>query len=177
MALTPEIRSKLVHLLNIGTTDNEQLAFINEGVTELTENFSPDTNTLQYVGEAAGTTYTRRYAPNISLSAVVVSGDPVNEWIQKQINTLPVGQAANTYYVRFNLLDTVDGQDNTFNAYKRNATIAVDSIGGSAGEEIGMSLTLNGTGDQVAGTVKMTKDSTSGAVTYEFTPSSTSSNL
>lgn len=172
MALTPEIRSKLVHLLNTGTIESPVWSFINEGVTELTENFNADTNTLQYVGEEQSTTYTRKYAPNISLSAVVVSGDPVNEWIQTQINTLPVGSAANTQYIRFNILDKVTGQDNSYKAYMRGATIAVDSIGGSAGEEIGMSLTLNGTGSQVEGTVTMTKDSTSGAVTYTFTANS-----
>ena len=44
MAITPEKRSTLVHLLNTGTTSEPVWSIINEGVTELTEELNADTN-------------------------------------------------------------------------------------------------------------------------------------
>lgn len=172
MAITPEKRSTLVHLLNIGTASIPSWAFINEGVTELTEEFNPDTNDLQYIGEGTRTTYVSGYGPSVSLSAVLIKGDPINNWIQNTINTLPVGSSADTQYIRFSMLDAIatsEPNTKTYTGYLRNASVSVDDIGGSAGEEIEMNVTLSGRGEQIKGVVKVTTDSTGKATKWEFT--------
>lgn len=172
MAITPEKRSTLVHLLNTGTASEPVWSFINEGVTELTEELNADTNDLQYIGEDTQTTYVRRYGPSISLSAVMIKGDPVNDFIQKTIDKLPVGSDADTQYIRFSMLNPLESTTTSkkYRAFLRNASISVDDIGGSAGDEIEMNVTLSGRGEQTEGVVTVTIDSVTGkAKSWEFT--------
>ena len=175
MSLTPIKRSSVIHLLNTGTTSSPTWNLINEGVTELTENFNPDTDSLQYVAEDSATTVVKRYAPSISLTAVIVNGDPVNEWIRTQINTLPLGENADTQYIRFCVLDKISTGSTTpneYTAYMRNAVISVDSIGGEAGDNVNTTVNLNGKGDQIKGkvTVTTTTDTDGKKITtYTFT--------
>lgn len=171
MSYSTAKRSTILHLLNVGTKENEQWRLINEGITELTEDFSPDVEDLQYVADDNATKIVKRYAPSISLSAVVVetkdangkpsNPDPVNKWIVDKINQLPLGADADTQYIRFSLHDiqgsfSKDGI-NTYIGYKRDAVISVDNIGGAAGDNVGSEITLNGKGDQKTVTVRFKK--------------------
>lgn len=161
MSFTPAKRSTVVHLVKTGKSASDW-HIVNEGVTELSESFNPETDTLQYVAEDNATTVVKRYAPSISLSAVMVeekdtngkpsNPDEVNKWILNTINTLPIGSSADTEYIRFTLHDLKgdtfnEKGSNTYTGYKRKAVISVDSIGGAAGDNVGMELTLNGKGD------------------------------
>lgn len=182
MSLTPAKRSTIKHLLNVGSVGTEQYALINEGVTELTEDFNADTEDLQYVAEDSATTVVKRYAPSISLSAVLVekdgeNPDEVNKWISEKVNTLPIGSNADTSYIRFSLLDEVGtgtATQKTYTAYKRNAVVSIGNVGGSAGDNVGMEVELHGKGDQIKGTLTLaiTGTGTDQKTTYTFTPDS-----
>lgn len=173
MAKTPQIRSTLKHFVNTSDDGTEKWNFINEGVTDLTEEFNSDTETLQYVGEANKTTFTKSYAPSLSLTMSVVEGDPANEYFRQKVNELPIGSAADTAYVRFNVLDKVTGETDTYTAYKIDGNLAIESIGGSAEDYLGMSVTINGKGTMQKGKAKLSVNS-SGEATITFTPDTAS---
>lgn len=173
MSKSPEIRSKLKHLINVSeSSGDDDYALVNEGVTELTEEFNPDTDTIQYVADENKTTVIKSYAPSISITMSIVKDDKVNKYLRKKIDELPLGDKADTSYIRFNVMDVKSGGDNEYVAYKREAIISVDSIGGSAEDYLGASLTLNGKGNATKGTLKVTKGS-DGKVTYTFTADET----
>lgn len=187
MSITPEKRSQVRHLVSTTILNENQSAtdysyewhLINEGVTDLSEEFNADEEDLQYIAEDNATHTVKRYAPSISLSAVMVNGDPVNTWMRNIINILPTGTRSKTAYVRFNILETgTKPSDFTeqsgheykyYVGYKRDAVVSVGSIGGSAGDNVGMECTISGTGDQQEGTVIF--DTTANTFTFNTSKS------
>lgn len=172
MAKTPQQRSAVQHLLLVSESgSSEKWGLINEGVTDLTEEFNPDEETLKYVAEDAKTSFVKSYAPSISISAAVVSDDPVCDYIRKKINELPVGANSDTEYIRFCLLDKADDVTPTANkayyiGYRRSASISIGNIGGSAEDYLSTEITINGKGDQTKGYV--TVDKTTGTPVYTW---------
>ncbi len=72
MAKTPQQRSAVQHLLLISEVgSSETWGLINEGVTDLTEEFNPDEETLKYVAEDSKTSFVKSYAPSISISNMI----------------------------------------------------------------------------------------------------------
>lgn len=156
MSLTPQKRSAIKHLINTSSpfsTSSPIWSLVNEGVTELTESFNPDTEDLQYIDEEQKTTTVKSYAPSLSLSCVMVSGDPVNTWIRDKIYELPTGEKADCEYIRFNILDEIPGNPNVYKAIKKQAVVSIDSTGGSAGDTAEMSVNINGKGDPIKGEI------------------------
>lgn len=189
MGLTPVKRSKLIHLLNtaeIPTTGNrgKEWNLINEGVTTLTEDFNPDTETIQYIAEDSKTTFTKNYGVSMTISISVIDGDDkVNEYLRKRIFELPTGATADEEYIRCCLLDkqeATSGQETNvtkYTSYMQEANLAVSNIGGDAGEYLVGEVNLNGKGEYIKGTLSVTKttDETSGKTkyTYSFDPDTT----
>lgn len=182
MGMQPIPRKAVLHLLNLKgltkntdtglytydykesywTTDAPDLRLINEGVTELTEEFNPDTEDTQYVAEKNGSTFIKKYRPSLSLTTLLVIGeDEVNQFLRLMTNILPIGTKAQIDYVRFCILDAIDnatkdanGNPNgTYAAQRCRANITVGSIGGSAGDNVSTSATINANGDPVQGFV------------------------
>ncbi|KAK8835460.1 hypothetical protein M9Y10_004564 [Tritrichomonas musculus] len=172
MAITPQPRYTVQHLLNISSPysyDTQNFALINEGVTELTEEFNPETETTQYIAEKDAVTYVKRYAPSITLSSYLVKDDSVNKRIREVINTLPVGSNADTDYIRFSYLDNIGETSKDiikYTAYRRRGTIPAGNIGGSAGDTTSASITINGKGEAIKGVLTVTK--ADGTTTYSF---------
>lgn len=185
MSLTPKKRSTVRHLINTKlawvTDSTDSFKLVNEGVTDLSEGFNPNTDDLQYIAEDDKTHVVKTYGPSISLTAVMVDKtDPVNDWIQKVINKLPKNDDANTEYIRFSLLDEIKNSTNDndkikkYTAYKRAAVVEVNSIGGSAGDNVSMEVIVSGRGEAVEGT--LTVDASGETVTYTFVSSKNSIN-
>lgn len=156
MSLTPQKRNVIKHLINTSSTEPAIWSLVNEGVTELTESFNPDTEDLQYIDEEQKTTTVKSYAPSLSLSCVMVSGDPVNTWIRDKIYELPTGDKADCEYIRFNLLDKVPDKPNVYKAIKKQAVVSIDTTGGSAGDNAEMSVNISGKGDPIKGELDYT---------------------
>lgn len=190
MALSPQKRSTIRHLINVTTkwenpNGEEDFQLVNEGVTELTEDLNPDTDDLQFVAEDEKTHVIKTYGPAITLSAVMVDAklDPVNGWIQKVINRLPKNDEADTAYIRFNVLDKIDAESDenaktyVYYAYKRNAVVEATSIGGSAGDNVEMEVTVSGRGAAVKGKLTINKSTTPAKYTFEATEGSTNKSV
>lgn len=174
MAITPENRTTIQHLLNVSSPynfDSPDFALINEGVTDLTEDLNPENETTQYVAEKTATSFPKRYAPSITLTSYIVKGDKVNNRLLQVINELPTGSNADTDYIRFNLLDlqgSAEGTTLKYIAYRRKGSISASNIGGSAGDTATISATISGKGDVIKGI--LTIDKSSSTTSYSFVP-------
>ncbi len=51
-----EMREKLMHFFNIGTAETPEYVLLGDGITSLTEEFNPESDTKQYIHQANGTT-------------------------------------------------------------------------------------------------------------------------
>lgn len=146
-----EMREKLVHYFNIGTSETPEYVLLGDGITSLTEEFNPESDTKQYINQSNGTTVIKSYTPSISIEKEYIKDDSLQKWIDEKVKTLPVGSDAESDYIRINLFEegTTSG---TYEAVKRRCTFQFDSVGGDAGSELVSALTLGGIGDGIKGT-------------------------
>lgn len=145
------MREKLMHFLNIGTTDKPTYVLLGDGITSLTEEFNPESETKHYINMASASNSLKSYAPSISVEKEYIKGEALQTWINEKIRVLPVGAEAEADYVRINILDSAS-ENGTYPAVKRPCTYQFDSIGGDGGGEIMNNMTLTGNGDAVQGT-------------------------
>ena len=145
------MREKLMHFFNIGTKDNPQYVLLGDGITSLTEEFNPESETKHYINQANGTTNIKSYAPSISVEKEYIKDDALQDWINEKIKTLPTGSAAQSDYIRLNILETPT-EAGKYKAVKRRCSYQFDSIGGDAGSELINSMTIGGIGDGIQGT-------------------------
>ena len=151
-----EMRDMLRHYFNIGTLAAPKWVLLGDGITSLTEEFNPESDTKQYINQKNGTTNLKSYTPSISVEREYISDD-LQEWMNEKIKTLPTGSNAISEYVRINLLDTP--QDGKYPAVKRKCTYQFDSPGGDAGSEWVNAMTLGGVGDGIQGNFDITSGS------------------
>lgn len=149
-----EMREVLRHYFNIGTLETPVWILLGEGVTSLTEEFNPESDTKQYINQSNGSTVIKSYTPSISVEREYI-GDKLQDWINEKIKTLPTGSKAISEYVRVNILEKPT--DNVYPAVKRKCTYQFDSIGGDAGSELVNAMTLGGVGDGIVGTFDVTE--------------------
>lgn len=146
-----EMREKLVHYFNIGTSDTPEYVLLGDGITSLTEEFNPESDTKQYINQSNGTTVIKSYTPSISIEKEYIKDDSLQKWIDEKVKTLPVGSDAESDYIRINLFEE-SGTAGAYTAVKRRCTFQFDSVGGDAGSELVSALTLGGIGDGIEGT-------------------------
>lgn len=152
-----EMRDMLRHYFNIGTLASPKWVLLGDGITALTEEFNPESDTKQYIHQKNGTTNLKSYTPSISVEREYISDD-LQEWMDGKIKTLPTGSQAVSEYVRINLLDTPTSTG-AYPAVKRKCTYQFDSVGGDAGSELVSAMTLGGVGDGEQGTFVVTEGS------------------
>ena len=98
-----EMRDVLRHYFNIGTESSPKWVLLGDGITSLTEEFNPESDTKQYINQKNGTTSLKSYTPSMSVEREYISDD-LQEWIDSKIKTLPTGSSATSEYVRVNLM-------------------------------------------------------------------------
>lgn len=146
-----EMWEKLMHFFNIGTLDTPEYVLLGDGITSLTEDFNPESETKQYINQANGTTSIKSYTPSISVEKEYIKNEKLQKWIDEKIKILPVGTAAESDYIRVNIMETPTAEG-TYPAVKRKCSYQFDNIGGDAGAELKNSMTLGGIGDGIQGT-------------------------
>ncbi len=145
-----EMREKLMHFFNIGTESAPKYVLLGDGITSLTEEFNPESETKQYINQSNGTTNVKSYTPSISIEKEYIKDDELQGWINEKIKILPTGSQAQSDYIRINILEAAT--EGAYPAVKRKCTYQFDSIGGDAGSELMNSMTLGGVGDGIQGT-------------------------
>ena len=156
-----EMREKLMHFFNIGTSDVEKYVLLGDGITSLSEEFNAESETKQYINQKNGTTNIKSYTPSISVEKEYIKDDELQAWMNEKIKILPTGSEAMSDYVRVNILETPT-EAGVYPAVKRKCSYQFDSIGGDAGSELMNNMTLGGVGDPIQGTYNVS--------TKEFTP-------
>lgn len=146
-----EMRENLRHFFNIGTASSPEYVLLGDGVTSLTEEFNPESETKQYIHEANKTTNIKSYAPSISVEKEYIKDEDLQEWMDEKIAVLPTGSSATSDYIRVNLFEETS-TTGTYKAVKRKCSFQFDSIGGEAGSELMNNMTLGGVGDPIQGT-------------------------
>ena len=152
-----EMREILRHYFNIGTSSAPKWVLLGDGITSLSEEFNPESETKQYINQKNGTTNVKSYTPSISVEREYIKDD-LQEWINEKIKTLPTGSAAISEYVRINIAETPTSEG-IYPAVKRKCTYQFDSTGGDAGSELVNAMTLGGVGDGEIGTFNVTAGS------------------
>lgn len=170
-----EMREKLMHFFNIGTADAPDYVLLGDGITSLTEEFNPESETKQYINQANGTTSIKSYTPSISVEKEYIKGEKLQKWMDEKVKILPVGTAAESDYVRVNIMETPTS-GGVYPAVKRNCSYQFDNIGGEAGAELKSSMTLGGIGDGIQGYFDVTamtfSESSTGSVAKSAAKSS-----
>lgn len=151
-----EMREALKHYFNIGTEAAPEWVLLGDGITSLSEEFNPESETKQYINQSNGTTAIKSYTPSISVEREYI-GDKLQKWIDDKIKLLPTGSGAVSEYVRVNIMETPT--DGKYPAVKRKCSYQFDSVGGDAGAELVNSMTLGGIGDGIIGTFDVTEGS------------------
>lgn len=145
------MREKLMHFFNIGTTEAPSYVILGDGITSLTEEFNPESESKHYINMSSASNRLKSYAPSISIEKEYIVNEALQEWINEKIKLLPTGTEANSDYIRINILEGADEEGN-YQAVKRPCTYQFDSIGGDGGDVIMNNMTLTGNGDAVQGT-------------------------
>jgi hypothetical protein len=174
MGLPVEIRTLLIHLLNISdpySFENPVWALIGQGVSELTEDLGAEDETIQYINEATASTMIRRYAPTFDIEMSYTKNLPLQKYFNKLVRLTPTGQNAMSDYVRFNLDEPVEGQTNQFLAVRRRASVYPSEVGGASEDYLSTTITVGGLGDGIQGVV--TVDSAAVPSIFVFSPSGT----
>lgn len=145
-----EMREKLMHFLNIGSTSTPSYVLLGDGITSLAEEFNPETETKQYINQQNGSAQVKSYAPSISVDKEYIKGEELQAWLDVKVRELPVGSEAETDYIRVNIFETTS-TSGSYKAVKRKCCFAINSTGGDAGSAIIDSFSLNGIGDGIQG--------------------------
>lgn len=168
-----EMREILRHYFNIGTTAAPKWVLLGDGITSLTEEFNPESETKQYIHQKNGTTSIKSYTPSISVEREYIN-DELQEWINEKIKLLPTGSSAESEYIRVNIAET--GNNGVYPAVKRKCSYQFDSFGGDSGSELISGMTLGGIGDGELGTFDVSVEEwTAGTTSSTSSTSSTNS--
>lgn len=152
-------RTNMVSLLDIGLLNNGSSSNIVEmgtGFTELEEDWSPNSESTQYVNMKNASNTVKGYEFSIEAEREYLS-DTVQDAIDSLFKKFPTGSACETYYYRFFKTDAVAASSDTYNAIKVPVTVAPSTVGGAGGDTLTSSIQINGNGDAIVGTIQVSE--------------------
>ena len=94
-----EMREKLMHFFNIGTSDVEKYVLLGDGITSLSEEFNAESETKQYINQKNGTTNIKSYTPSISVEKEYIKDDELQAWMNEKIKILPTGSELSLIHI------------------------------------------------------------------------------
>lgn len=145
-------REELVHYIDTSMGQAEATyALIGDGVSSLTEEFNPEEETNQWINQANGDTEVKSYTPSIEVEKQDCIDDDMQAFIDKIVDELPTGSAAETYYVRFRLKDAIPDAAGKYIAWRRRCAVSATSTGGDAGANVVNAIKIGGKGAAVKG--------------------------
>ncbi len=168
-------RTNMVSLLDFGKWmggTESNIIELGDGVTELTEDWGPEMNEVQYVNMKTKSNTLNGYAFSTTVEREHMS-DEAQEFIDDSFRKFPTGKDAETFYYRFYKTDkTADGK---YKAIKLPVVAAPSSTGGSGGETLVSSVQLTGNGSVVEGTIAIADGTYTFSEEAASTPESVSS--
>lgn len=175
MGKPAESRSLLGHLINVSMPydyTNPDWALFCQGITELTENFEPDTEEIQYICENTKTTNVKGFTVGFDLEIAYIKGEKVQRWANHIVRVPATGADTACDYIRFNKDEIMYGTNNQFIGVRRKATVYPNSIGGSADESLKTSLHVSASSDPQVGYITVDNSDPDYPV-FSWTPATT----
>lgn len=123
---------------------------IGDGVSDAQIQYNPKITEEHYVHEDNASKSVDGYAPTMPVSAIVINGDEVFEFIDNLRKTRAILDDAETDIVNVWLYET--GGPGAYPAEKQTVCIQIDDFGGPGGDPARIGYTLNYVGDPTTGT-------------------------
>lgn len=142
-------RDQWLAYMDTGTSDSPEFNLIGEGFTSFSEAKNPKEYSRQYVHEKTERADVVGYAPSISYSADMYSGDPCVEKIAQITDDECIGASALVDIVTVNLWEK--STDGAYVAYKRKYSVIPDGKGDGT-EALIYTGTLKANGEATKGT-------------------------
>lgn len=151
------MREQLRHYTDVTmNSEKPQYELLGDGISSLTENMNPEEESKHYIHMSKASNKVKAYQRTFDVDKEDCIDDEVQEWIDGLVDTLPVGSAANTSFVRFRLKDAVSGSEGTYKAIKVPCTVSVASSGGDGGDYVHNVINVKQQGEDVHGTFNVT---------------------
>lgn len=144
--------------MNTGTAEAPEFHLIGEGFTAFSESKNPKEYSRQYVHEKTERTDVVGFAPSISYSADMHSGDPCVERVAEAHDEEQIGNDARVEIVAVNMWEKGTGEK-SFAAYKRTYSIIPDTKG-DGNDALIYSGTFKANGEAEKGSFTITDDAT-----------------
>lgn len=143
-------REELIHYFDTSMgSENPSWALIGDGVSSMSEEMNPEEETNQWINQSNGDSTVKSYTPSMEVEKQDCIDDDMQACIDKLVDELPTGNAAESYYLRLRLKDKTE--DGKYTAYKRKCAVSVNSTGGDAGSNVVNSIKISGKGAAVKG--------------------------
>lgn len=152
-----EDRTNMVSLLDIGSLmggKTPKIAEIGDGFSELNEDWSPKTQTTQYINMRTESNTVNGYNFSTTLDREFIS-DEMQETINTLLKKFPTGEKCNTYYYRYYKTDFTGTSGSCIRV---PVTVCPASTGGGGGDVLKSSIQLNGRGDAEEGIMTIAED-------------------
>lgn len=157
------MREQVRHYIDVSMGSNTpQYELLGSGIESLTENMNPEEESKHYIHMSKASNKVKSYQRTFDVDKEDCIEDEVQSWIDTLVDDLPVGESANTSFVRLRLKDAVIGEEGSYRAIRVPCTVSVSSSGGDGGDYIHNSISVKQYGEDEKGTFN--------ASTKTFTP-------
>lgn len=147
------MREDLRHYIDTSMdVESAKYELLGDGVESLTEEMNPEEETKHYIHQASASNKVKSYQRSFDVDKEDCVEDEVQVFIDRLVDTLPVGAKAKTSFVRFRLKDEVKEKPGTYKAIKVPCTVSVTSSGGDGGDYVHNVINVKQCGDDIHGT-------------------------
>ena len=148
----PVMRNQVADYLMV----DDKFELMGVGFETLDENPNAQSMQKNYVNQATATNVVKSYQTEFPFSADMINSEKAIMALQKVGRNHLTGAAAMFEYVRVDLFDPVDSQQNTFNARQFIVSAEISGNTGNGGDPLALAGTLKAVGDPVLGTFATT---------------------
>lgn len=152
-------RTNMVSLLDIGSLfggKTPKIAEMGDGFKEITEDWGPNTESVQYVNMQNAANTVKGYAFSMSPAKDYLS-DEMQTCFDDVLKKFPTGADCETYYYRYYKTDI---SNKSGDCIRIPVTVCASGTGGSGGDTLTSTVQINGNGDVELGTITISGDGT-----------------
>lgn len=143
-------RHQFADYLNVSKTETPGWALCGTGFTTLDEEPGAQSESVKYVNDSSASSSVESYETTFPFESELIPDERAIIALYKVGRDHLLGGDAQFEYIRVELWDQVEGQENTFRARKFLVSANIDSISGE--NKISVSGNLNAVGDPIDGT-------------------------
>ncbi len=150
-------RTNMISLLDIGSLfsgKTPKIVEMGDGFKEITEDWGPNTESVQYVNMKNSANTVKGYAFSMSPERDYLSDD-MQKFVDEVLKKFPTGAECETYYYRYYKTDITGTSGDCIRV---PVTICASSTGGSGGDTLTSSIQINGNDDVELGTITIGAD-------------------